>query len=119
MTELQVEESKEIPAGEHTGKIDAIEFTTEPYKYTRFVIQMTDIEGKISLDFPTKITKNTGLGKFLERMGISLEVGTPISMEGALIGSELRFQTINEETEKGVFARVVPTTIKMIEQTTL
>ena len=119
MTEIMVDEVKEIPAGEHTGKIVGVEYTTEPYKYTRFVIQLDGGEDKIRLDFPTKITLNSGLGKFLIKMGLTLEVGKGLNIEALLLDKELTFQTINEETEKGVFARVVPTTIKMIEQTTL
>jgi hypothetical protein len=52
------------------------------------------------------------LGKLLVRFGADVTAGKEVDVESTLKNKEVEFQTKNEETESGTFARVLRDTLK-------
>jgi len=116
---IMVNKIHEYKEGSHKGTIVDVQRNEKGgYDYIDIVIETEDIKGEIgsiSQGFPTNISKVSKLGQFLLKAGFDLEVES-ISMRGmkdGLVGKELQFTTFNEETENGVFARIVPESMKL------
>lgn len=109
---LTVEKVIEIPDGKHEGLIVDVNHREDPFGYIDVFIKEKVTAAKIKVGFPDKITETTALGKFLENMGLDLHVGQPIDLKLLLLSRAVTFSTVNEETDKGVFARVIRGSIK-------
>lgn len=111
---LEVEPITTIEDGMHTGLITDVKHRNEPYGYIDVIIKEKKSGAELKMGYPDKITERTVLGKFLAKMGVKLNVGIKVDLYRELIEREVTFMTENEETEKGVFARVIGGTIKPI-----
>lgn len=109
---LTVEEVIEIPDGKHEGIIVDVTHREDPFGYIDVFIKEKVTGAKIKVGFPDKITETTALGKFLVEMGYSLYVGELLDLKRLLLSQAVTFSTVNEETDKGVFARVIRGSIK-------
>jgi len=105
---LEVEESKSIEDGKHTGVITAVEYREKPYKYTDVVISFEESK-TIKAGYPTCVTKESKLGKLLQEFGAEMEVGSVIDPELFLKDKEVQFLTMTNENG---FANVVPNSLK-------
>lgn len=112
---IEVEPITVIDDGLHDGIIKNIKHRDEPYGYIDVFITEKKSGAELKAGYPDKITERTVLGKFLAKMGIKLEVGVKIDLCVELLGREVSFMTENEETEKGVFARIIKGTIKPLK----
>lgn len=109
---LEVKPTMIIPDGKHEGIIIKIEHRAEPFGYIDISIKEKKTEAQLKLGFPDTITERTGLGKFLTKMGTDFIVGNKIDLNKELLARKVTFMSENEETDKGVFARVIPSTVK-------
>ena len=102
---LEVKPVKKIEDGKHSGVITGVSYRTEPYQYTDIHIEFD--ENKITYGVPTTLTKESKLGKLLEKFGTKLETGLILDPEVLLKGKKCQFMTLNKETKNGTFATVV------------
>lgn len=110
--ELQIEAPKVIEDGRHQGVIVDIKYRTDPYKYVDLVIEFED-EQKIQVGYPQKCMKESKLGKLLSRFGVNLPEGGSVNPNKELVGKLCFFTTIRE----GKYARVIPESVRPIEET--
>ena len=117
MVEVEVKERKSIEEGKHDGKIMDVIDRRKPeseYEYTDYMIEMDGVTLKYGVPTPVTVDENgnptTKHGKVLKALGL-LTKGSNPDPEKA-IGMTISFVTINEETDKGAFARVVDGSIK-------
>ena len=111
---LPIKEPKIVDEGKHNGVIIAVEYRDEPYKYTDVIIEL-EKELTLKAGYPTTVTKQSGLGRLLMRFGAELVPGKTIDPDKVLIGKTCSFITLNEETDKGTFAKVVPASLAPIK----
>jgi len=112
---LEVKPTLIISEGKHTGIITKLQHRTVPFGYIDIFIKEKKTEAELRAGFGDKITERTALGKFLVKMGVNLEVGVNIDLQKELLGREVTFMSENEETDKGVFARIIRGTVKPLE----
>ena len=112
---LVVKPTTVIADGRHEGIITDIARRTDPFGYIDILIKEKKTKAELKLGYPDTITERTGLGKFLVKMGHDFSVGDKIDLYHLLLGKPVSFMTENEETEKGVFARVILGTVKPIQ----
>jgi len=112
-----VEAPKSLPEGKHRGEITRVDYRFEPYEYTDIYVKTKGKEGEIELKYgcPSKVTPQTKLGKLLKAFGADLKPGNKVDPEKILVGKKCEFMTINEETERGTFARIVDGSLKPLK----
>lgn len=109
-----VEVSKQIKDGNYEGKIVRVEYRTDPFKYTDYVIDCNGMELKYGC--PSKIVVDEAgkplnqNAKLLSELGLLQEKGN--DSENA-IGSEVTFMVLNKTTDKGTFANIVADSVKL------
>ena len=109
----KIEKAASIEDGSHEGKIIKIEYKEKPYRYVDITIKESIKEIELRASYPFKITENTALGQILQNFGAALVIGEDIEIEDYLkIGSSVSFITMTEQTERGKFARIIPTSLK-------
>jgi len=117
--ELEYKEFKEIPDGQHTGKIvriDHKEVGDKKFKYTDIFIQFTDLEDReIKYGCPTNLSQNSKLGKILSAF-TELKAGEKYDINAMLLNQPIQFMTLNKETKDGTYADVVDGSIKPIKK---
>jgi len=113
--ELVYKEFKEIPNGEHTGKIVRIEHKEvgeKKYLYTDIFIQFNDIpDREIKYGCPTNLSENSKLGKVLSAF-TELKADEKYDVDTMLLNQPIEFMTLNRETKDGTFSDVVDGSIK-------
>jgi|TARA_R100000501_G_C2611278_1_gene105836 hypothetical protein len=110
---LEVKAVVLIEDGKHVGKITAVNYRDQPFKYTDLVIELKD-GMTLKAGFPTIVSKESKLGQLLEKFGAKMEVGTTIDPEQFLVGKGVSFLTQSETTPRGTFAKVIPNSIKPV-----
>ena len=65
---------------------------------------------------PTSVTIESRLGRTLLAFGASLEIGGSVEPEKVFIGKGCTFLVTNEKTERGTFAKIVPNTLKPVDE---
>jgi len=113
MVKLKVKESISIEDGLHTGKVDRIEYRTDPYEYTDVIVKLDDKDVELKYGCPTNLSTTSKLGRLLSIFG-ELKVGAEVDIDKALIGKKVQFQTVTEKTPKGEFARIIGESIKKL-----
>lgn len=115
--ELEVKETKRIDEGLHTGTIKKVVLRSAIKQGRQFsyidlhiVEAKTDVELRVG--YPATITKESSLGKLLQRFGVQLLTGQAVDVEAALAGQKCSFVTVNEENEAGTFARIQRESVK-------
>lgn len=109
-----------IEEGKHKGQIGNVHYRpSDAYSYLDICIDLTDIESTdvvtIKYGVPLNLTEITKLGKLLLASGFKFKEETDYTVKEirqALVGKYVTFQTTNEETSKGTFARILDNTIK-------
>jgi len=116
--EIEVKSPAIVVQGQHIGVITTVEYRTEPYKYTDVFVETKDKEGNIvelRYGCPTNISSVTKLGKLLKSFGAELKVKAKIDPEKILAGKKVTFMTLNKETDKGTFSKIVDDSLKPLE----
>ena len=113
--EFKVEEVKKIDEGKQFGKIIAVEYREQPFKYTDTVIELSN-GLKLKAGYPTSITAESKLGMLLREFGADVKVGASINPEEVLVGQGCSFIVMNEKTERGTFAKIVAGSLKPVDQ---
>jgi len=111
--EIPVTKSKLLEDGLHKGKIVAVNFREEPHQYTDLTIEMADKYQK-RVGYPTVISEESGLGRLLQRFGITLAPGSSIEPDKLLVGKECQFQTVTEKKGDKTFSNIVRESVKPI-----
>ena len=121
---IPVTQRLELEDGLHKGVIIDIEYRDSPYLYTDVVIEFKKIVDphdpkldqamRLKAGYPTCISEASKLGRLIMRFGTRLEVGKQLDPDKLLIGKPCQFQTTTEETKKGIFARVLPDSVKPV-----
>ncbi|MHA1835288.1 MAG: hypothetical protein ACTSV7_15035 [Candidatus Baldrarchaeia archaeon] len=113
-----------ISEGKHTGTITRlerreVEVKGKQFEYLDVYIELDDSEGtelKYGCPLPDKLTRNNKLGKLVLQFRPDLELGEEVDLEKLLVGKRVSFMVMNEESDKGTFARIVDGSIKPIEE---
>jgi len=116
--EFEMKKPVLVEDGVHSGEIVRVEYRDKPYKYCDVFIKILDkpIDG-IELKFGcpcNHLSPNTKFGKLLLRFG-EIPFGERVDPEKVLIGRKVSFQSLNEQTQDGSFARIVDGSIKPLE----
>jgi hypothetical protein len=115
-------ESVEIPVREYSGTIEKVEITSsqnDDGKVVQYVnchvnTGTTDIKGwngMFRFSVPANLTKQTGLGKLLNRLGLSFTVGQSFD-EQSLKGLRVVFDTRRE----GYFTNVIVDSVHLADE---
>ena len=112
---LKVKEETTISDGQHEGIITDVTHRTEPFGYIDVAIKEKESAATLKVGYPDTITKMTSLGRLLIEFDVALHAGMAIDLSKILLSKEVKFVTSNEETEKGVFARILRGTIKPLK----
>ena len=117
--EFEMKKPVEISDGVHQGEIVRVEYRVKPYQYADVFVKITDAEAAgVELKWGAPcghLSPNTKLGKMLLKFG-EIPFGDKVDPEKVLVGRKVSFQTLNETTADGIFARVVDGSIKPIEK---
>ena len=109
--EIKVVEPMNLEDGKHEGQVEKVEYRDEPYKYTDIFIKEKGSELELKYGAPTSSSTNSKLMKLLAKFG-EIKAGQVVDPEKVLVGKEVVFMTLTEETEKGRFVRIVDGSIK-------
>jgi hypothetical protein len=119
--ELEVKKSITVDEGKHTGVISRIEQRNVDYQgdvITYIDVFISNVDGNKDLELkygaPAAISERTKLGKLLSNF-TKLEPGKKVDIEKILLNQKVQFMTINEETDRGTFARIVDGSLKPIK----
>jgi len=113
--EMKVEKSVSIEDGEHKGVITAIEYRTEPYKYTDIVIKDDKTGFELKYGCPTNASENSKLmlcvGEFAD-----ITPGITVDVDRILIDRKVKFMTLQENKDGKKFVRIVSGSVKPLEE---
>ncbi|RLF40489.1 MAG: hypothetical protein DRN12_05255 [Thermoplasmata archaeon] len=119
---LEGAEAMKIDEGRHTGRITRIEERTDPYHYIDIYIETKTPKGSTELKYGAPMPKDgklrptTKLGKLVETIAnVKISPKQKYDIEKLLVGREVSFMTVNEETDRGTFARIVDGSLKPIK----
>jgi len=113
--ELKVKETISVAEGSHPFEIVDVKERKEPFHYIDVYFQLKDVDVTIKGGYSALVTENSKLGKLLTRFGVTLQPETMLDIEGVLMGKTGTLITMNETSDKGTFARVVPGSVKLTE----
>lgn len=99
---LTVQASTKLKDGLHEGVITAVEYREKPHEYTDFIIESEKCQ--IKAGYPTFVSPDSKLGKFLISFGLNLEIGNDIEPE-VLIGKKVQFQSMTNDKGYPVIIR--------------
>jgi len=106
-----------VPEGQHTGSITDVVRRDSPqgYKYIDIYIKPDNLEMERGIKYgaPAHLSKNSKLGHLLLSLGCPLIPGEELGLKERLVGKEISFIIMNEETPRGTFARIVDDSIKL------
>jgi hypothetical protein len=116
--EFEMKKPVLVSDGVHQGEIVRVEYRDKPYRYSDIFIKITDKDSEgIELKFGcpcNHLSPNTKFGKLLLKFA-AIPFGDKVDPEKVLIGRKVSFQSLNEQTADGNFARIVDGSIKPIE----
>lgn len=115
---VEVKQSISLKDGKYEGEIIELIERTKPYEYTDFVVEVNVGKKKVKIKHgvPTAISVNddgkptTALSKLLTSFGMKFEIGKDITlrdMEKSMVGKKCNVMIENEDTEKGIFAKII------------
>jgi hypothetical protein len=112
---IVVQEATKISDGIHEGKIkNIVRENRQGFDYVDMYIDIADDKGDyvtIKTGFPSYISVNSSLGRFLQTAGFVLKPKEKISLSDIkekLVGQDISFQTYTEDN----FAKIINKTIK-------
>jgi hypothetical protein len=104
----------------YTGIIEKIEHRSEPYEYLDVLIKPDGVEYTIKVGLPANLTyfpdgaPCSNLAKFVDRFGYKVAHGDFDS--DSLVGKRVEFIAGEpQKTERGLFSRVLPETIRPVK----
>lgn len=107
-----------VEDGVHQGEIVRVEYRLKPYSYADVFIRILDKPSDgVELKWGAPcghLSPNTKFGKMLLKFG-EIPFGERVDPEKVLIGRKVSFQSLNEQTQDGSFARIVDGSIKPLE----
>lgn len=116
-----VKETIEIEEKRHEGEILSVEERKSIYQgkeicYIDFTVSVDDMENDVTLrlGYPDNLSNKSGLGIFLMKLGLDISPNSDIDIEG-VIGKKISYSTTNQETEKGIFARIDKKSVMVVE----
>ena len=118
--ELEVKETLDIEEGKHTGEIVDVQQRKveskdgkETFDYIDLILSI-DAYDKVTLkqSVPANLSAKSKLGQLVERFGGNLDSGSKIDIVSVFKGKKVDYMTMNEDTGRGVFARVVDGSLK-------
>ena len=111
--ELEVKESASLEDGTHTGKIDKVEYRTEPFEYTDVYIKETKTGYSLKYGCPTVVSEKSKLGKLLS-LFVEIKAGKKVTPENILVGKDVTFMTLTKQRKdkQGEFTEIVDGSIK-------
>lgn len=109
--EIEVKEPLSLADGLHEGVVERVEYREVPYKYTDVYIKEKTSEIELKYGAPTSNSTNSKLMSLLAKF-TPISKGVKVDPEKVLVGKEVNFMTIIEETEKGKFVRIVDNSIR-------
>lgn len=115
MVKGKLVKGKKIPDGVHTGTIEEEEIRKTEYQnkevvYIDFKVSVDDMDNqtvKFGYPYYENPSDQSGMGKFLQHMGIDIEKG--FDTEKDVVGQKIQYQTMTDDSG---FARVIPDSIK-------
>ena len=118
--ELEVKESISLEDGVHKGRIEKVEYRTEPFEYTDIFVKEETSGYSLKYGCPTIITEKSRLGKLLAKF-TKVVAGLKIDPELVLVGECVEFMSIlKERTDKqGEFTEIVEDSIKPVPKVKL
>jgi len=109
--EFEVKEPICLAEGKHEGEITKIEYREEPYRYTDIYIKEKESGIELKYGCPTTGSINGKLMRTISKFQ-DVKAGMKVDPEKILIGKEVVFMTINEDTKEGTFIRIVENSLK-------
>lgn len=114
--EIPIKKSFKVEDGAHEGIIVGVQYRDEPHKYTDVVIEHKLPDGqavRLTAGYPTCVSKNSSLGKLLERFGETLVEDGTVDPTKVLANKACSFMTMTQVVkDKGKFARVITESLK-------
>lgn len=118
---LKAKKTIKLEDGKHTGTIIGVSFVNEPYEYTEIYIKEEKTELEIRCGLPTNITDTSNLGIVMSNFGEDINKAaddekeyTEEEIEKLFDGKNVQFTVVNKKTDNGIFAKVMPTSLKPI-----
>lgn len=109
---LPVKESISIPEGKHNAEITRIELDERGgFRYIDVYYRLTKPDIELRSGCPANLSANSKLGKLIS-VFTKLKPGKDMDIQKILVGQKVTLMTINEETDRGTFARVVDGSVK-------
>lgn len=120
---LTAEPTRVIDEGKHNGTLIKCEENTRgEYKYMDmwFKILGDGVDRTIKTGVPSRIEKNSTLGRIIESTGLAVIVGEEYDLEEILVGKTFSF-LVTDEPGTGkhagkTFKKIIPDTIKGVNQ---
>ena len=109
--EIEVKEPMVLADGSHEGIISKVEYRETPYKYTDVFIKEKKTEMELKFGAPTSGSTNSKLVKLIGKFG-KVEKGVKFDPEKVLVGRQVTFVTVQEETDRGTFTKIAEGSIK-------
>ena len=110
---LNVEKAFKLVDGKHEGSIKEITYKETPYKYVDIVVTENKEKLDLRCGVPQHITESSALGIILKNFGAIVKEGEQIEIEEFIkIETAVEFITMTEETKKGTFSRIIPSSLR-------
>lgn len=116
-----VKEVVEIEEKRHEGSILNVEERKSIYQgkeicYIDFTVSVDDMDNDVTLrvGYPDNLSNKSGLGIFLLKLGMDITPNSELDIEDVK-GKKISYTTVNQETDKGIFARIDKKSIMVIE----
>jgi len=116
--EIEMKKAQKLDDGIHTGKISEVRYDTEPYSYTRVILQVEDSEIELDYSCPTNLSENSKLMTLLRVFGVEFQAEKKIDPAVVLVNQKVQFQVINKPSRKDpskTYSEVVDGSLKPIK----
>ena len=118
-TKIVPKEGLSLEEGKHQGVIVDVQTRDIPYEYVDFTIGYIDgrkeKEPILRYGLPLNPSMNSKLMKFLSLFQ-KIEPEKEIDIEKIVLKKKVEFMTMNEDTDKGTFTRVISDSVKPLKE---
>ena len=114
---IEVEEVRKLEEGKHKGVITDVQYRTEPYNYTDVCIEINNATWTVG--YPTALTKDSKLGKLMQRFGQRFKVGDMVDPNVVLAGRQCTLVSIMEASKKDpskVYSKIISSSVKPLAE---
>lgn len=115
--ELECKEYKKIEEGKYVGTITKLEprITPEGYKYLDITIKIDNQDTELKYGCPQNLSKISKLGKLISQF-VALEAKKTYGLEGILLNKKVSFMVMDETKGDKTYAKIIPDSIKKVEE---